>query len=302
MQISELAKKVIKTVIGDTRWRLRYVERRVEEVMRLTDIRKVPKATGVNRVIQLSTLALLKDVTDLISGAGMQYSLCGGTLLGAIRHRGFIPWDDDVDMAVLRKDYDRVYELLCGRYNEQNGFRVVRSTCIRVIMEGAPTQVDIFPFEIHNVPSDDTVGRKAFSQLRDRYIKARLRIDWDRLDTDGKVIVNLDDAGVARLIADFAKEDNGDKKILVAGVEVGNVGYPPLKYEWVFPLKHVEFEGLSFMGPAEPEVVLYNYFGDYMQYPPIMRPHGDIHNRLSVDALVRMRQYIRQHAWIKLED
>ena len=302
MKIGELAKKVIKAIIGDTRWRLRYVERRVGEIMRLTDIRKIPKAAGVNRMIQLSTLALLKDITEVISGEGIQYSLCGGTLLGAIRHKGFIPWDDDVDMAVLRKDYDHVYELLRGRYNEQNGFRVVRSTCIRVIMDGAPTQVDIFPFEIHTVPDDNEIGRKAFSQLRDRYIKTRLKIDWNRLETDGMVIVNLDDKGVARLIADFAREDKGAKKIMATGVEAGNEGYPPLKYEWVFPLKSVEFEGVSFMGPAEPEVILYNYFGDYMQYPPTLHSHGDIRRRLSVDALLLMRRFIRQHAWINLDD
>lgn len=63
------------------------------------------------RKLQLTELEVLKYIRTVCKANGLRYYLVGGTLLGAVRHNGFIPWDDDLDIAMLRKDYDRFLEL-----------------------------------------------------------------------------------------------------------------------------------------------------------------------------------------------
>lgn len=67
--------------------------------------------------IQQVTLEILKDVHNFCVENNIRYSLSGGTLLGAIRHNGFIPWDDDADIQLPRPDYNRfihTYQSKCG--------------------------------------------------------------------------------------------------------------------------------------------------------------------------------------------
>lgn len=61
--------------------------------------------------IQTQQLRVLKQIVELLEQEGIQYFAIGGTALGAIRHQGFIPWDDDIDLAILRPDYDKFLQL-----------------------------------------------------------------------------------------------------------------------------------------------------------------------------------------------
>ena len=71
--------------------------------------REYPEA--VLKKLQVSQLEILKEFDGVCRKHGLKYFATGGTLLGAIRHHGFIPWDDDVDLGMFREDWDRFLEL-----------------------------------------------------------------------------------------------------------------------------------------------------------------------------------------------
>ncbi len=78
------------------------------------------------RELQNSLLGILLDFDKLCSDFGIQYSLAAGTLLGAVRHHGFIPWDDDVDVFLSRENYDRLLAIDDSEWMER-GYTFQRS-------------------------------------------------------------------------------------------------------------------------------------------------------------------------------
>ena len=72
----------------------------------------LPTATGGFRLLQRGNALLLKKFKDICEANGLQYWLCSGTLIGCLRHSGFIPWDDDLDVAMMRSDFDTLLKLV----------------------------------------------------------------------------------------------------------------------------------------------------------------------------------------------
>ena len=77
----------------------------------------LPTATGALRKLQLNNLAFAKKIiSEIESETGIKLFMDDGTLLGAVRHKGFIPWDDDMDFSLMRKDYDKLLEFVKTKY------------------------------------------------------------------------------------------------------------------------------------------------------------------------------------------
>ena len=65
---------------------------------------------------------MLRDLVELFNADNVNYSIYAGTLLGAIRHGGFIPWDDDIDIVMERNEYERFLNLIKEKYTESGKF------------------------------------------------------------------------------------------------------------------------------------------------------------------------------------
>ena len=108
---------------------------------------------------------MLYEIDKYLENNEISYSIISGTMLGAIRHNGFIPWDDDIDIGILRSDYNKLVKLLRENcYITENlfgtGFEIdegewpfikIYNKNISVIEEGVSKEeklwIDIFPFD-----------------------------------------------------------------------------------------------------------------------------------------------------------
>lgn len=230
----------------------------MDEMTRLFPDRREQVSSKLGQC-QRVLVRMLKVFDFLSKRHGFDYWLEGGTLLGAVRHRGMIPWDGDIDIGILRKDFDRFLD--------------------RAAPELPP---DIFlqtPWTDPHYPPLSCAGRSALYKLRDRYSSYTdftrqhpeahyhrgLQLDLFVLDSFEPLPLAWLKNRVARLRAEFAVlKSRGSRpkgwELLYHG-DYWSRGM-------VYPLVYLEFEGARLPCPRGYHAYLKHYFRDYMTPPP----------------------------------
>lgn len=259
-------------------------------------------------------LELMTELDRVCRENGLRYDLGGGSLLGAVRHGGFIPWDDDIDINMPRPDYERLLAMQCGGtlklpehrelVSDRNGTfprhfaRYVRHDVKRVADRAEDWDcpyigIDIFP--IDGVPENDRKFRCqvwTIKQLR-RFLLTS--VEKPNTSRRGKLAAKIKNCyrPILRAIGPFRLAKMLDRVCAWMDYEtaeyVGGIsGMYGRKEKWkkedMLPQTEVPFEGKKFLAVANYAIYLSNLYGDYMALPPEDKrvPHCDRCIRVEV--------------------
>lgn len=238
------------------------------------DITKVPPAQGLLRDIQLANLALLKELAYVCEKNNFKYILDAGTLLGAIRHTGFIPWDDDIDILMFREDYEKIVSAFKNTtrnsdiYAEYHRDKDTNSQYfIKIKHKKCPfLGVDIFPLDSygkHLSPKEQLIATNKICKIL-KHLKKE--IDPNISNKETKTI--LTKTMKENILLSSANE-NGD---FVYGVDFAHkLKNWFLDRDIVLPLQKIQFEDSKYTTVNKPKEFLKNIYGDYMKYPNKMK-------------------------------
>ncbi|EOB21459.1 putative phosphotransferase LicD4 [Streptococcus mitis 11/5] len=247
------------------------------------------------REIQQMELGIMEYIHEVCQKIGVKYFLAYGSLIGAVRHKGFIPWDDDMDICMLREDYEKLQDYLIANPDERYEvmsyknnlnyvypFMKVQDNQTYLLEEDVRIDsnmgiyVDIFPVDGYE---DDSV----FKDKMTRLIKKRqLSCYTFKGITNTKSLLNSLIRYISVIIFYFTNTNKYIRGIdeLAQSRKVGDyelVDYliykdmnkPVWKREWLNQTITGVFEGKEFMIPKNYHEILTSDYGDYTQLPPV---------------------------------
>ncbi len=255
--------------------------------------------------LQRAEMTILRDVEALCDAHGIGYFMLGGCCIGAFRHGGFIPWDDDIDLCMTRADYTRFYEAakadaaFSEKYHifdplyEKNyagmlikvARRGTKNLTAEMIETGCDMgiHIDIFPFDF--VPEDEALRKK---QAKKAWIQSKLSyiyyLKYPHLPVGGaagrvlavgcRVLHTLlrlfcsDPRRFARKYHGICTMYNETESKWMTDFTYIRPEDATMRYDEVFPVIRAPFGDTTIAVPHGYDKIMRQYYGDYMQLPP----------------------------------
>lgn len=245
----------------------------------------------INEIKQIE-LEMLIEFDAFCKKNNLRYYLAGGTLLGAIRHKGFIPWDDDIDLVMPREDYNKLLDMEKNVLSDdmslitwRNGsiypfIKIINNkTLVYEYMNNKPTSVWIDIFPIDKNPEDQRINRKFYKQMF--YIRksvemsnARFGTGSSKLKTIRRSILHpffslIGTKKLCELTNKYAQKYKDTNSKYIGCVVWGYGEKEKVREDSFFKAIQVEFEGHLFPAPSSYDEYLTNLYGDYMKLPPV---------------------------------
>lgn len=251
---------------------------------------------GDLKELQAYNLGILKTIHNFCEENGIQYYLCEGTLLGAIRHHGFIPWDDDIDIAMKRPDYEKFQKLWNERVIDKcilldittyNKYYLPFSKVIMMKDIGFYNPDVVFPDKYRGpfvdvFPMDYSVDPETsrgfiyhcgdIRRLRDALlVKSGVMTNKRKIDELRKFARKNSHDNIQSMIKErITKYDDSDESKYISNFcSSYTIIKETFNADWFKEPKKVRFEDSDFYVPNEPEKVLTTIYGDYNKLPPI---------------------------------
>lgn len=256
------------------------------------------------REYQLRLLDILKNIDRVCRDNGIRYWLDSGTLLGAVRHKGFIPWDDDIDIGMLREDYEKFltvagnnlpYNLIVKEVGEIGWTKVIDRNTLSRLKYKSPFSnkkedtgifVDIFPFDRFSGKRVTSLYQNRFKHFinivkavkepieKPYFAKGRAKRDLLKMFLKGFFcyFYLLDN----HKFVDYMRKKSKDMYTEYNKRNYKYIGYGYSVYSFrilfnfdnFLPLKEADFEGCKFYIPNNYHNYLKRLYGDYMTLPP----------------------------------
>lgn len=260
--------------------------------------------------LQELELMILKDFIAICEENNIEYFIYGGSALGAVRHGGFIPWDDDIDLSIMRKDYEKLIKVLPEEISKYEYFK--ENCGLSLLIENQKNYFEGFR-SVYDVDDENGfLDDNKFSFLQIAWLKPYVKIDLfpkdylleEKLESFKKDYVSTK--------YKFNQDVKNGKKVFwnefnVVKKELGLVNTKTkyfadsidvlqltsdLIYETdkIFPLKTIKFEGYEFKCPKDIKHALEVQFGkNFMHIPNVIENHSLVpfieHQFDSVDEM-----------------
>lgn len=242
---------------------------------------------------------MLAELDRVCRKNDIPYYITAGTLLGAVRHKGFIPWDDDMDVSMARTDFKRFleacktdlgedYYIECQELNPDYWYAIPKickkNTVFKNIQdsnldENIGIYVDIFMLD--NVPKQTGKVQGFYAALANllqaTVSNRKTNFNVKKMSFKSKFFFYLTKPFSIRTLSLWRTKiaahysDNCDYFINLAS-RYGRVKQTIHKSKF-YPPVELEFDGYKFLAPKEYEYILNRIYGDYMQLPPIEKRH-----------------------------
>jgi lipopolysaccharide cholinephosphotransferase len=258
------------------------------------------KEMTINEIHEV-TLKIMKEIHEFCMKNNIQYSLAYGSMIGAVRHKGFIPWDDDIDIWMTRPNYEKFTHTFKSKHGYRHSSmydkdsllcfdRVYEMDETRIKMAFKPCDgdvgvfVDILPLD--GVPENEknrdkqyiSFSKKVTCLLHARYWLRSIECSdgWQKVNGFCHLVYNTIKRGGYRFahkrMLEIAKEVNLEKSKFCCYFQCGDA-YRKNKQELLptaFFNKYIliDFEDTQFMVSEEYDRILKLIYGDYMKLPP----------------------------------
>ncbi len=236
------------------------------------------------RKFQLNTAEFCKKMTDFLTEHNIEYFISSGTLIGAIRHKGFVPWDDDFDTGVLRSDYERLKKILKDNFEEIDNSevsisknnrleiidRALRKSKGKILFFHGIEYIQLYQGKnINNCVSMDIFSHDYYRdnytwEEHKEYLK-HIRAKRIELDKFPAIIRFLDNE--IRSNPNIVEKSN---KIYYGIDNLGGYIVTPTAFmtqDTIYPRIIMDFEGYKFYAPHSPEGYTKVQYKDFMSFP-----------------------------------
>lgn len=248
---------------------------------------------------QLEMLEVLKAFSEICNENGIQWWLCSGTLLGAARHGGFIPWDDDIDVSMLKKDYRKLLKIMKKLDSKEYFYQCIQTDVDHINVFGkfrkktggglttdprsayfkySGVSIDVFPIEKSSRFADHMAKFFYMNMLRPTiYIKKTwLRHFMIRL-------IQILNFGLLFPLVRLVGLINHKNDWHCA---YGSGFYDqPFHIEDIFPLKTIDFEGCTFPAPNDTDMYLKRLYGDWRKLPSDEQIRKSMHSPIYIEEI-----------------